>query len=107
MRTAIGRSLSARGDHDRDKLEWTAAIYEGHPEERRKSVRWARAILLFHGAVLAVAVVFQLWLLPVLVGVAPFVANIWRIVTHIPMHSGLRTNVADFRSARGPSSSIR
>ena len=97
VRTAIGRPLSDYTHLNMDKLEWTAAIYEGHPEERRKSVRWARAILAFHAAVLVVAVVLQLWLLPLLISFAPFVANFWRWITHLPMHNGLRTNVPDFR----------
>ena len=60
IRTALGRPLSryAGTNVRKDKLEWMAAVYAGHPEERRKSVRWARAVLLFHGAVLAVAIVF-------------------------------------------------
>ena len=99
LRTALGRPLSryAGTNTRKDKLEWMAAIYAGHPEERRKSVRWARAVLLFHGAVLAAAIVFQLWLLPVLISLAPFIANWWRYLTHLPMHCGLRTNVPDFR----------
>ena len=96
FRTALGRPLSRHSGGNR-KLEWMAAIYAGHPEERRKSVRWARAVLLFHGAVLATAIVFQLWLLPVLISLAPFIANWWRYLTHLPMHCGLRTNVPDFR----------
>ena len=35
--------------------EWIVALYEAHPEERRKSIRWARILLLFHGSVLVVA----------------------------------------------------
>ena len=72
-------------------------MYAGHPEERRKSERWARLTLLFHALVLATAIVFGLWLLPVLVSLPIFIANFWRYVTHLPMHCGLRTNVADFR----------
>ena len=99
LRTALGRPLAryAGTNTRKDKLEWMAAIYAGHPEERRRSVRWARAVLLFHGAVLAVAIVFGLWLLPVVISLAPFIANWWRYLTHLPMHCGLRTNVPDFR----------
>jgi len=99
LRTALDRPLSGDtgGNPKQGKLEWMAAIYAGHPEERRKSVRWARAVLLFHGVVLAAAIVFQLWLLPALITLAPFIANWWRYLTHLPMHCGLRTNVPDFR----------
>ena len=70
MNTALGKppAKDAAGDTEPlapDAHEWMAAMYEAHPEERIKSVRWARKILLFHAAVIAVAIVFQLWLLPV------------------------------------------
>ena len=97
IRTALGRPLAQYAGKKIDKLEWISAVYAGHPEERRKAVRWARIVLLFHGTVLAVAIVFQLWLLPVLISLAPFIANWWRYLTHLPMHCGLRTNVPDFR----------
>ena len=100
VKTALNRAgPDDRGaqDNDSPKEAWLAAVYAGHPEERRKSVRWARLILLFHALVLATAVVFGFWLLPVLVSLPIFIANFWRYVTHLPMHCGLRTNVADFR----------
>ena len=43
----------------------------------------------------AAAIALQLWLLPVLISLAPFIANWWRYLTHLPMHCGLRTNVPD------------
>ena len=98
VKTALNRpSPARRGTNGSPKDAWLAAVYAGHPEERRKSVRWARMILLFHALVLATAIVFGLWLLPVLVSLPIFIANFWRYVTHLPMHCGLRTNVADFR----------
>ena len=77
--------------------EWMTALYAAHPEERIKSVRWARNILLFHAAVIAAAVVFQLWLLPVFITLSRFLMNWWRCLVYLPMHCGLRDNVADFR----------
>ena len=59
--------------------EWIAALYEAHPEERRKSIRWAQILLLFHGSVLVVAIALQLWLLPVLIILPVAVANWWRL----------------------------
>ena len=100
IRTALGRPApddpGARSRRS-PKEEWLTAVYAGHPEERRKSVRWARLILLFHALVLATAILLQLCLLQVLVSLPIFIANFWRYVTHLPMHCGLRTNVADFR----------
>jgi fatty acid desaturase len=98
----VKRALNRAGTGNRNGLaspkeEWLAAVYAGHPDELRKSVRWARLILLCHALLLAVSITFQLWLLPVLVSLPIFIANFWRYVTHLPMHCGLRTNVADFR----------
>ena len=77
--------------------EWIVALYEAHPEERRKSIRWAQILLLFHGSVLVVAIALQLWLLPVLISLPVAVANWWRYLVFMPMHCGLRDNIADFR----------
>ncbi len=77
--------------------EWNEAIYEGQQEARRKSINWARTVLLFHLALIAVSLVFKLWLLPVLITFAPFIANWLRYFVGVPMHTGLRDNVDDFR----------
>jgi len=77
--------------------EWLEAIYEDQPEARKKSVNWARTILLFHAALIVVSIVFGLWLLPVLVTLSPFIANWWRYFVGAPMHTGLMDNVDDFR----------
>ena len=103
VRTALGRPLDANAAAADGEpltpaaLEWLAALYQEHPEERIKAVRWARKILLFHAAVIAAAVVFQLWLLPVFITLSRFIMNWWRCVVFLPMHCGLRDNVADFR----------
>lgn len=77
--------------------EWLEAVYADQPEAHRKSVRWARLILLVHLALIAVSIVFRLWPLPLLVTIAPFIANWLRYFVGVPMHTGLKTNVSDFR----------
>ncbi len=77
--------------------EWLEAVYADQPEERRKSVRWARLLLLFHAALIAVSILFRLWPLPLLVTFAPFIANWLRYFVGVPMHTGLKTQVTDFR----------
>ncbi len=81
----------------RPRNEWIQAVYEGQEGALRASVRWARLLVLFHLAVIAVSVVFRLWMLPVLITFAPCIANWWRYFVAVPMHTGLRDNVADFR----------
>ncbi len=85
---------TAFGKYDR---EWTQALYADQPAARRHAVRWARLILLFHAAILAVAVVFQLWLLPLLLSLHVFIANWLKYFVGLPMHCGLRSDVPDFR----------
>jgi len=77
--------------------EWLEAVYEGQEEARKKSVNWARLVVLFHAALIAVSIVFKLWMLPVLITFAPCIANWLRYFIGVPMHTGLRDNNPDFR----------
>ena len=77
--------------------EWLESVYVGQEEARKKSIRWARILVPFNLVIIAVSVVFKLWPLPILVTLAPFIANWWRYLVFVPMHTGLRDNVADFR----------
>ena len=77
--------------------EWLEAVYAGHDEARRRAVGWARLVLGFHAALVAASVAFGLWPLPLLVTFAPFTANWLRYFVGVPMHTGLRDNVQDFR----------
>ena len=86
-----------RYDPKGPKGEWIEAVYAGHPDARRRSVVWARVLLLFHLAVIAGAIAFKLWLLPVLLTLPVFTANWLRYFVGLPMHCGLRSNVPDFR----------
>jgi hypothetical protein len=55
--------------------EWLTAVYHGHEEQLKTAASWARVIILFHVAVIAVSAVFKLWPLPLIVTLAPFTAN--------------------------------
>ena len=78
--------------------EWSEAIFaEDQKAARKKAINWSRFMVLFHIAVIVVAIIFKLWLLPVLITLAPFIGNWWRYFVGFPMHNGLRDNVPDFR----------
>jgi fatty acid desaturase len=77
--------------------EWLEAVYADQPEARKRSIRWARLMLGFHVALVGVSVVFGLWPLPLVVTFAPFIANWLRYFVGVPMHTGLKDNVSDFR----------
>ena len=72
-------------------------MYADQAEARRKSINWARLVLLFHVAVVVVSIVFRLWPLPLVVTFAAFIANWLRYFVGVPMHTGLKDNVDDFR----------
>ncbi len=93
-----GTILMALGRHDsNERGQWNADAIADQPEVKRKAVNFARLILLFHAAVLAVAIVFELWLLPVLLTLFSFIGGWLRHFVGAPMHMGLRSNVPDFR----------
>ena len=77
--------------------EWWRAMYADQPQELRKAVWWARAVLAFHAAVAGAAIVTGLWVLPVILSLFPFIGNWWAHFVGLPMHAGLRDNVPDFR----------
>ncbi len=91
------RTLSTAMARFPGEREWIEALYEDCPEERRRAVNCARVTVLFHIAVIAIAIISKVWLLPLLITLAPFFGNIWRYLVGVPMHCGLRDNVPDFR----------
>ena len=85
---------TALGKYDR---EWIEALYADQPAARKQAINWARLILLFHAGILVVSILLQLWLLPVLLTLHLFIANWLKYFVGLPMHCGLRSDVADFR----------
>ena len=77
---------------------WLEAIFTPDMlSERKKAIALARFLLLFHSAVIAVSIVFRLWPLMLIVTFGTFIGNWLRYLVGVPMHTGLRDNVADFR----------
>ena len=53
--------------------EWELALFpESEPDKRRRLIRWDRFLLVGHGLIVVVSLYFGLWLVPVLVTLAPF-----------------------------------
>lgn len=77
--------------------EWLEALYADQPGARKRAVNWARLILLFHLGILVIAIIFQLWALPLVLTLFLFIGNWLKYFVGLPMHCGLRSNVADFR----------
>ena len=67
------------------------------PELRRRLAAWAWALLIGHGAILVVAIYFKLWMLPVVVSLAPFYGRAIQWLCNEAQHTALPGNVADYR----------
>ena len=79
--------------------EWLMALHADQPAEHRKSIRWSRVLLAFHGAVIAIAIISGLWVLPLIFTFSGFIANWLVYFVALPQHCGLRENVSDFRKS--------
>jgi fatty acid desaturase len=77
--------------------EWLRTLHVDQPDEHRKSIWWSRLLLLFHGSVLVVSIATGLWVLPLIITLAPFIANWLSYFVGLPQHCGLRDNTPDFR----------
>ena len=93
VRAAFGRL----GSTEISVHEWLDVLHRDQPEEHRKSIWFARLTLLFHGTVVVVSIVSGMWVLALLITVAPFIGNWLAYFVGLPQHCGLRDNISDFR----------
>jgi fatty acid desaturase len=85
----------ARG---RFETPWELVCYPpDQPQLRQAPVRWARFVLAGHGLIAAVSLYFGLWLVPVVVSLAPFYGGWLFFLCNNTQHIGLKDNVSDFR----------
>ncbi|HIG29598.1 MAG TPA: fatty acid desaturase [Verrucomicrobiales bacterium] len=90
-------SLGRTGSQEIPSQEWLATLHKNQPEEHRKSIRFSRLTLLFHGSVAGLSIVSGVWVLPLLVTVPSFIGNWLAYFVGLTQHCGLRDNVQDFR----------
>ncbi len=90
-------ALGIIGSTEIPSREWIQALHEDQPLQSRKSMWFARLQLLFHGSVIAVSVVTDLWVLPLILTLFPFIANAWVYAVGLTQHCGLQDGVPDFR----------
>ncbi len=78
--------------------EWEHALFpESAIENRRRLFTWARILLVGHALLIAVSLYFHLWLVPVLVTLAPFYGGWLLYLCNNTQHSGLQDKVPDYR----------
>ncbi len=77
--------------------EWELTLFPEGTSERRATIRWARRLLIGHGLILVLSLSFHLWLLPVIVTLAPFYGGWLFFLCNNTQHIGLQDDVPDFR----------
>jgi fatty acid desaturase len=88
VRTSLGRL----------KTDWDHHLFpESDPALRRRLFNWARFLLLGHGAIVAVSCYYGLWMLPVVITLAPFYGGAIQYLCNNAQHTGLADNVPDYR----------
>jgi fatty acid desaturase len=77
---------------------WVSSLFP--PEEiklRRDLFNWARIHLLGHAIIIAVSLYFDLWIIPIVITLAPFYGGWLQYLCNNTQHAGLMDNVPDFR----------
>lgn len=94
------RTLRMTIRHARGRIEgdWEERLFPpSKPALRRQLTRWAWILLAGHAAIVALAVYFRLWMLPVIVTFAPFYGGAIQWLCNESQHTGLPGQVPDFR----------
>jgi fatty acid desaturase len=78
--------------------EWEHALFPDSDAALRRSLfRWARFHLIGHALILIVSLSFGLWMVPIVVTLAPFYGGAIQFLCNNTQHIGLQDNVPDFR----------
>jgi fatty acid desaturase len=78
--------------------EWEKTLFPPSEDELRKSLfNWARFHLIGQALIVAISLYFHLWLIPVLVTLAPFYGGWLQFLCNNTQHIGLQDNIPDYR----------
>lgn len=77
--------------------DWEMTLFPEGDANRRAPMRWARTLLIGHALILVTALYFHLWMVPVLVTLAPFYGGWLQFLCNNTQHIGLQDDVSDFR----------
>lgn len=91
-KSIIRLSLGKLDDH-----EARGMFPESEAEKRRELFNWARTQLVGHVLIVGVSLYFGLWLVPVLITLAPAYGGWLLFLCNTTQHVGLTDNVPDFR----------
>ena len=80
------------------RSEWEQRIFPVDDQDEIRRLRaWARFLIFGHAALAVLFVATGNWILLFLVTFAPFTANWFVLLTHMPQHVGMRPDVPDWR----------
>ncbi len=89
------------------EIRWSRGILEGEwenilfpasePQKRQRLFMWARILLIGHALIAVVSSALGLWMIPVLITLAPFYASCMLFLCNNTQHVGLQDNTPDFR----------
>ena len=78
--------------------EWPNLLFPPEATEKRRALfTWARIILFGHLLIVIVSLALGLWMIPIIVTLAPFYAQGFQYLFNEAQHIGLSDNVGDYR----------
>ena len=78
--------------------EWANIIFPPEATEKRQALfAWARILLFGHALLVIVSLYLGLWMLPVLITLAPFYGGALQFLCNEAQHMGLTNHASDFR----------
>lgn len=78
--------------------EWENALFPPEATQKRRALfNWSRFLLVGHSLIVIISLYFGLWMIPVLVTLAPFYGAGFQYLFNEAQHIGLSDNVSDYR----------
>lgn len=78
--------------------EWANQLFPpDEPEKRRALFNWARILLVGHVLIVIISLALGLWMIPVIITLAPFYGAGFQYLFNEAQHIGLSDNVSDYR----------
>jgi fatty acid desaturase len=78
--------------------EWGNSLFPPEATEKRGALfNWSRFLLVGHGLIVVISLYLGLWMIPVLVTLAPFYGAGFQYLFNEAQHIGLSDNVSDYR----------
>jgi len=78
--------------------EWANQLFPPEATEKRRELfNWARFLLVGHGLIVVVSLASGLWMIPILVTLAPFYGGGFQYLLNEAQHIGLSDHVSDYR----------